>query len=656
MHRKQLSVSGVALLAALVAAPCLAGPAPAPLTVTSPNRAIEVSISTDGTLSWSVALRGRPILRPSRIGMTLEGGRVLGLQPKVTHTAVRSNDTVLRPVLRIKRAEIRDRFNERRIDFADGYSLLVRVYDDGAAYRFVTKLPGEITVLGEDATLAFAGDHGMLFPEETSFLSHQERAYKRVKISEVRDSRFSSLPALVDIPGTARVVITEADLFDYPGMDLTGGAEVNSLKGLFPAYPAKTELNRDRNERVVERENYLARTRGTRDFPWRVLVVAEKDETLLDSDIVFRLSTETSLTDTSWIKPGKVAWDWWNDNNIYGVPFRAGINTETYKHYIDFAAENGLQYIILDEGWYKLGDLLAVTPGVDIPALVAHGAQKNVGVILWVVWKTLDQQMQPALDQFEKWGVKGIKVDFMQREDQWMVNFYERTAREAAKRKMLVDFHGAYKPTGLYRTWPNVVSNEGVLGLEQSKWGKDASPENAVTFPFMRMLAGPVDYTPGAMLNAAKDAFQPVHSRPMSQGTRCQQLAMYVVYESPLQMLADSPSNYRREPESLAFLSAVPSVWDETKVLSAKVGEYILIARRSGKEWYVGALTNWDARDLEVNLSFLGNGRFEADTYRDGPNADRAGVDYVREKRPVSAGDTLRIHLAPGGGWVARIK
>jgi alpha-glucosidase len=263
--------------------------------------------------------------------------------------------------------------------------------------------------------------------------------------------------------------------------------------------------------------------------------------------------------------------------------------------------------------------------------------------------------MQPALDQFEKWGVKGIKVDFMQREDQWMVNFYERTAKEASKRKMLVDFHGAYKPTGLYRTFPNVISNEGVLGLEQSKWGWDAGPENAVTFPFMRMLAGPVDYTPGAMQNGAKEAFQPVYNRPMSQGTRCQQLAMYVVYESPLQMLADSPSNYRREPESLAFLSAVPTVWDETRVLSAKVGQYILVARRSGKDWYIGGLTNWDARDLDVDLSFLGSGAFAADIYRDGPNADRAGVDYVREQRRVSAPERLRVHLAAGGGFAAKI-
>jgi alpha-glucosidase len=660
MHPQPLGLRTIlATAAVLFVAPTLLAQQPAggeaPLTVASPNGAIEISVGIGNDLTWAVSFRGAPIVRPSRIAMTLEDGTVLGARPEITSVSATSPNRLLRPIVRQKRAEIRDDFDELRLDFAGDYSLIVRAYDDGVAYRFVTDLPGEITVRSEEATLVFPGDYSVYFPEETSLLSHQERLYKHLKLSEITGDRFSSLPAVVEIPGGTKVAITEADLLDYPGMDLTAGPEPHSLKGLFPAYPAKVQLRRDRDEQVTERAGYLARTRGTREFPWRVLVVAEHDADLLDTDIVYRLASETTMSDTTWIRPGKVAWDWWNNNNVFGVPFRAGINTETYEHYIDFAVENHLQYVILDEGWYPLGNLLAVSPAIDMEAIVAHAKRKNVGVILWVVWKTLDLQMTAALDRFEKWGVAGIKVDFMQREDQWMVNFYERTAREAAKRHLLVDFHGAYKPTGLYRTYPNVLTSEGVVGLEHNKWSKDASPDNAVTFPFMRMMAGPVDYTPGAMLNASKDAFQPVYSRPMSQGTRCQQLAMYVVFESPLQMLADSPSNYRREPESLAFLSAVPTVWDETRVLSAKLGEHILVARRSGKEWYVGAMTNWDARDLEVDLSFLGNGAFDADTYRDGPNADRAGVDYAREKQPVFARDHLRIHLAPGGGWVARI-
>lgn len=627
----------------------------APLTVTSPNGALSVTVGVGEQLTWAVALRGKVIVKPSRLGMTLAGGPVLGATPVVSATSTRSVDQVLRPVVRIKRAEVRDRYNERRVDFTGGYALLVRAYDDGVAYRFVTSLPGEITVTAEDATLAWAGDHLVYFPEETSFQSHQERQYKKVKVSEI-GRRFSGLPAMVVLPDGVKAVITEADLFDYPGMDLTGDSAALTLRGLFPAYPKKVELRRDRDEVVVEREDYLAKTRGTREFPWRALVIAEHDETLLDTDFVYRLASETTMPDTDWIWPGLVAWDWWNANNVYGVPFRAGVNTETYKHYIDFAAEQGIPYIILDEGWYPLGNLLATVPAIDMDAIAAHAKERHVGLILWVVWKTLDLQMQPALDQFERWGVKGIKVDFMQREDQWMVNFYERVAQEAARRRLLVDFHGAYKPTGLYRTYPHVVTSEGVLGLEQSKWSDLASPENAVTFPFIRMLAGPVDYTPGAMMNATKADFRPVFNRPMSQGTRCHQLAMYVVYESPLQMLADAPSNYRKEPESLAFLSAVPTVWDETRVLSAKVGEYIVIARRSGRDWYLGALTNWTARDIEVNLTWLGAGQFRADVFRDGANADRAAVDYEHAELTLTSGDTLTLRLAPGGGFAARIR
>jgi alpha-glucosidase len=623
--------------------------------VPSPDGRIRVELTTGAELTYSVSVGGRRILQPSPISMTLDTGRILGKPANVTQIATRGIDQTLHPVLKVKRAEIRDYYNERHIDFNGGYALIVRVFNDGVAYRFATSLPGEITIKDEQATFRFADDGTVFFPEETSLMSHQERLYKRLRISEIAAPRFSSLPALVQVPKGPNVVITEADLLNYAGMDLTSDGTPNGLRGLFPQYPAKVKLARDRDENIVERTEYIAKTTGTREFPWRVLAITDDDRGLLGTDIIYRLASETTMTDTSWIKPGKVSWDWWNANNLYGVPFRAGINTDTYKYYIDFASAHGIEYVILDEGWYKLGDLLSVVPDIDMEALMAYAREKKVGLILWVIWKTLDQQMQPALDQFAKWGAKGIKVDFMQREDQWMVDFYARCAREAAKRKLLVDFHGAYKPTGLYRTYPNVISNEGVKGLENSKWGDEASPDNAVTWPFMRMLAGPADYTPGAMINATKADFKPIYNRPMSQGTRCQQLAMYVIYESPLQMLADSPSNYLKEQESLEFLSAVPTVWDETQVLDARVGEFILLARRHGRDWFVGAMTNWTERDLEVDLSFLGNGSFQADVYRDGPNAHRVGVDYQREKLTVSGTMRMKIHLAPGGGWTARI-
>jgi len=625
-----------------------------PLTVASPSGAIVVSVTTDSDIKWSISMNDRPVLLPSKIGMTFGFDQTIGRNPRVRNSRTTTVDQTLRPVLKIKRAEIRDHYNERRIDFNGDYSLVVRAYDDGAAYRFVTRFTKEVEVTSEDVNFQFAGDHSVYFPEETSFLSHQERTYKHIKISEVGD-RFSSLPAIVETSGP-KVAITEADLLDYPGMNLTGGAQPNSLKGLFPYYPSKVQLVNDRTERVLEREQYMAKTRGTREFPWRVLVIAEQDSTFLNTDIVYRLASESRIADTSWIRPGKVAWDWYNFNNIYGVTFRAGVNTETYKHYIDFAAENGIEYVILDEGWYVLGDLMKQTPNINMDAIAAYARQKNVGLVMWVVWKTFDVQMAQVLDQFEKWGVKGIKVDFMQREDQWMVNYYERVAAEAAKRRLLVNFHGSYKPTGLYRTYPNVLTSEGVLGLEQNKWdGGLASPDNAVIFPFMRMMAGPADYTPGSMMNATKADYRAIFNRPMSQGTRCHQLAMYVIYESPMQMLADSPSNYRKEPECLEFLAAVPTVWDETKILSSAIGEHILTARRSGNNWYVGALTSWSPRELNVPLSFLGEGNWEADVYKDGPNADRVGVDYLREKISVAGRDTLKIQLAPGGGWVAKI-
>ena len=381
--------------------------------------------------------------------------------------------------------------------------------------------------------------------------------------------------------------------------------------------------------------------------------VALKEKQTRDRTV--ELAEPCRIEDTSWIKPGKVAWDWWNANNVYGVDFKAGINTETYKYTIDFASRYGIEYVILDEGWSKTDDLLSVNPDINMEALLSRAKEKGVGLILWVVWKTLDDQLDEALDLFEQWGVKGIKVDFMQRDDQWMVNYYWRIAREAARRHLLVDFHGSYKPCGLRRAYPNVLTREGVRGLEHVKWSNHPTPEHNVTLPFIRMLAGPMDYTPGAMINAQEKDFRPIFNRPMSMGTRCNQLAMYVVFESPLQMLADSPSNYLKEDGCMDFLSHVPTVWDETVVLDARVADYVLVARKHGEEWYVGAMTDWTLREMTVDFSFLNEGSYIMDMYRDGVNADRFGNDYERIVRTISRGDRMTIGLAPGGGWAARI-
>jgi len=452
----------------------------------------------------------------------------------------------------------------------------------------------------------------------------------------------------------AKVAIAESDVDSYPGLWLKGTSGT-ALAATFPPYPLKESLTRDRDYKVVESADYIAVTASTRTFPWRVIGIADHDGDLLTNQIVYLLEKPSQVQDTSWIKPGKVAWDWWNFNNVYGVDFKAGVNTATYEYYIDFAAKYGLSYVILDEGWYKLGNVLDVVPEINMEELTAYAKQKNVGIILWVVWKTLDDQLIPALDQFEKWGVKGIKVDFMQRSDQILMDYYTRVSRECAKRKLLVDFHGDQKPASMTRTWPNLISTEGVRGMEWSKWSADSEPKHNVTLPFTRMFLGPMDYTPGAMRNATKLTFAPIFGQPMALGTRCHQLAMYVVFESPLQMLADSPSNYMREPEAMEFLAAVPSEWDETKVLDARIAEYVAVARRSGKDWYVGAMTDWTARNLQVDLSFLPEGDFTMEVYQDGMNADRYASDYKKTTVPVNKNTKLTLPLASGGGWAARI-
>lgn len=626
------------------------------LTVSSPDGRLSATVSIGQKISYSVSLNGNVLISPSFISMKINDVET-GVNPRLKTSFTRTIDQELIPVVKQKSAVIRDHFNELVMQFRGGYSLVFRAYDDGLAWRWETSFQEDVTVFGEEASFSFPGDYMIYFPEEQSMFSHQERLYLRIPLSGVTPQRFCSIPALADLPDGVKVAITEADLFDYPGMYLAGAeGSPTALKGIFPGYPLKEEMTRDRDVKVVEQADYLAKTAGTRTFPWRVMVITEKDGDLIASQMIYKLSRPSSLTDFSWIRPGKVAWDWWNALNISDVDFKSGVNTETYKYYIDFAADYQIEYIILDEGWYELGDLMSVNPDIDMDELMAYAKEKNVGIILWVVWKTLWDQMDMALDQFERWGVKGIKVDFMQRDDQWMVNYYWKVAEEAARRHMLVDFHGSYKPAGLHRTWPNVITREGVRGLEWSKWSDGASPENAVTIPFIRMLAGPMDYTPGAMINATQEQFKPVFDRPMSQGTRCHQLAMYVVYESPLQMLADNPSHYRKERDCMKFLGPVPTVWDETVVLDAKVSDWVVVARRSGETWYIGAMTDWDRRELIVDLSFLGDQKYYMTAWQDGLNADRNAEDFYINKQTVVTSNRLKFSMAPGGGFVAVFK
>lgn len=630
------------------------GTAQASYDLRSPDGRIEIRIRTAGQIRYDVVLKGRAILENCTLSLDVEHKK-LGLQPKVMDAKPRSVDQIVEPVVRQKFAKIRDHYNELRLNLEGGYAVVFRAYNEGAAYRFETSMAQEkVKIYGEESSFNFSADSLAYYPQEDSFFSHNERKYLPQHLSEIAPAFLATLPAVVDVGEGAKVAIAESDVDSYPGLWLKGTSGT-ALEATFPPYPLKESLTRDRDYRVVESADYIAVTAGTRTFPWRVIGIADHDGDLLTNQIVYLLEKPSQVQDTSWIKPGKVAWDWWNFNNVYGVDFKAGVNTETYKYYIDFAAKYGLQYIILDEGWYKLGNVLDVVPEINMEELTAYAKKKNVGIILWVVWKTLDDQLIPALDQYEKWGVKGIKVDFMQRSDQILMDYYTRVSRECAKRKMLVDFHGDQKTATMTRTWPNLISTEGVRGMEWSKWSADSEPKHNVTLPFTRMFLGPMDYTPGAMRNATKLTFAPIFGQPMALGTRCHQLAMYVVFESPLQMLADSPSNYMREPEAMEFLAAVPSEWDDTRVLDARIAEYVAVARRNGKDWYVGAMTDWTARDLQVDLSFLPDGNFTMEVYQDGVNADRYASDYKKTTVSVNKNTKLTLPLASGGGWVARI-
>ncbi|MCK5784823.1 MAG: glycoside hydrolase family 97 protein, partial [Desulfobacterales bacterium] len=573
---------------------------------------------------------------------------ILGENPQLSKLEKNKISEVLKPLIKVKTVTISNECNELIIYFKNNYYLILRAYNNGFAYRFGTEIENEITVLSETGKYVFTENHMMWWGKEKTFESHNQVYFDYQSLRNTGAKDLASLPLIIDPAKGPKIVITETDLIDYPGMWLRGNNS-NMLYRVAANYPKIIVQKSDRYLPIKERENYIAKTSGTRSFPWRIFAIAENDADLITNQLTYILASPNKIEDASWIKPGKVAWDWWNANNIYGVDFEAGVNTETYKYYIDFAAEYGIENILLDEGWYVLGDMSAVVPEIDMEEIIAYGKSKNVGIILWCVWKTLDDQLEESFNQFEVWGIKGIKVDFMNRDDQQMVNYYHKIAKIAAEHKLLVDFHGSYKPAGIRRMYPNVLTREGVNGGEQFKWSMRQTPEHDLIIPFGRMMAGPMDYTPGAMNNAQQKDYKPIFDTPMSTGTRCHQLAMFVCYESPLQMLCDAPSNYYKEPECMEFLSAVPTVWDETIVLEAKVSDYFLVARRNADNWYIGGMTDWDARDLDLNLSFLPEGKkYQMTLYQDGKNADRIAIDFKQSKQTVDNSWNQKIHLAKG--------
>lgn len=624
------------------------------LSIKSPSGRAEVRIKVGKTVSYSLFFDQKPVVAESDIALSVREFPSIGKKPKVTNSQPRSVNQIVVDVVPEKQKEIKDVFNELRINFEGNYSLIWRAYDDGVAYRWVTDLPGTITIDTERVDIDLDKQDTIYFPEETDFFSNNEKVYARFPSKDLK-KRFASLPSLVSTVAGPKLWISEADLYDYAGMWIQGNSG-KGVKGIFPAFPLTETQTMDRELKVTARENFITKTSGRRSFPWRIFGLASNDVDLLDNQLVYLLS-ESTTQDFSWVKPGKVAWDWWNAWKLTDVKFKSGINTPTYKYFIDFAAKYGIEYVILDEGWSKFDDPLTSSPDVDLPQILAYAKSKKVGIILWTIWIPLDRRMEEILDQYQKWGVKGLKIDFMQRDDQKVVNFYERVAREAAKRKLILDFHGAYKPTGLNRKYPNVLSSEGLKGMEFSKLEKTVTPGHNLDLPFIRMVAGPMDYTPGAMRNSTQSSFIPNWDQPMSQGTRGQQLAMYVIYESPLQMLSDSPSSYLKEPVSMEFLGPVPTVWNRTVPISGKVGEFAVVAREAlNGDWYLGGMTNWTERTVDIELSFLPVGNYEARIYQDGPAAASSNPSEIeRIVKTVSKGDRLTVRMAPGGGFAVRI-
>ena len=642
--------------------------APRHFELASPDGHLRLGVDAGPQITYTLNRDGVSVMAPSGLSVQLADGTAYDGSVRFEKALRRSvDDSFATPVY--KRATVRDHFNELTLRYKT-FDLVFRAYDAGVAWRFVSRAKAGFTVRDEQAEFRFAEDVEATVPyvrhdsQADPYLNSFETYYQIHPLSAWKDD-IALLPTSFAMRNGWRVNITESDLLDYPGMYLKhlGGT---ALGGVYPPYPKEVvQGGHNRLQGIVRsKEDFIATQPAGAALPWRIVAVATSDVRLLDSDLAYVLGRPAAGTDWSWVKPGKVAWDWWNDWNLYGVDFRAGINTQTYKYYIDFAAAHGIEYVILDEGWAVnlQADLFQVVPEIDLPEIVDYAEAKGVGIILWAGYWAMNRDIEGICKHYSEMGVKGFKVDFMNRDDQQMVQFFTRVAETAARYHLLVDFHGAFKPAGLQRPYPNVINHEGVNGLEQMKWA--AAGTDQVTYdvqiPFIRMFAGPLDYTQGAMRNATRGNYRPVNSEPMSQGTRCRQLAEYVIFEAPLTMLCDSPSNYLAEPECLQWMAEVPTVWDETVALAGRVGDYAAIARRKGDTWYVGAMTDWEARELEIDLrAFLPAGRYEVEIFRDGPNADRAARDYVRQTQTVTVAaerHILPVRMAPGGGWTARFR
>lgn len=621
----------------------------------SPNGEIKVSLSISDKIYYTISYNNDVLLEKNHLSLNL-GNETLGLNPKLSGQKANKVNEVLTPVVPLKYSSVKNQYNSLLLTFKGDYSVEFRAFDDGIAYRFITNKKGDLEVLGEDFAINFPANYLLHLQQPGGFKTAYEEPYTHVESNEWKATdRMSVLPILIDTKKKYKILISESDLSDYPCMFLKGNG-VNGVQSTFPKAPLEFGEDGDRSLKIVKEADYIAKTTGKRNFPWRYFVITKDDKQLIENTMTYRLATKSQLQDVSWIKPGQVSWEWWNEASPYGpdVNFVAGFNLDTYKYYIDFASKYGIEYIIMDEGWAKsTRDPYTPNPKVDVHELIRYGKEKNVGIILWLTWLVVENNPD-IFKTFSEWGVKGVKIDFMDRSDQWMVNYYERIAKEAAKHNILVDYHGSFKPAGIEYKYPNILSYEGVRGMEQME---GCTPENSVYFPFMRNAVGPMDYTPGAMISMQPERYCGHRPNSASIGTRAYQLALFVIFESGLQMLADNPTLYYRNEDCTKFITDVPVTWDETRALEAKAGEYALVAKRKGNKWYIGGMTNNTERQLEISLDFLNAGTsYKMTSFEDGINAGRQAMDYRRKESHVKSGDKIQIKMARNGGFAAVIE
>lgn len=631
--------------------------------LSSPDGTLKVEISAGNELAYQVMHGNDTILSHSNIGLVLENGTIVGKTPRITGERRRKiKDNIESPFYRFK--EFVATGNELDLKLKGGFGIIFRAYNEGVAYRFYTTQSSDIIIKEEQAEFNFKEDYTAYLPYTTNDKKPMAMAFQNVyditPLSKAQP-KLAFLPVTVDC-GSVKLTLLESDLEAYPGMFVQSQQGKYGLKGVFAPYPAKTDFYPWRKqEYVTETTDFISRSRGSRSYPWRVLAITEKDTDMPVNNLVYALASPNRIGDTSWIKTGKVAWDWWNDWNLKGVPFKAGINMDTYKYYIDFASRNGLEFIVLDEGWYapKSGDMLTVIPELDLPELIAYGKSKGVEIVLWTVFNVLDSQLEAACKKYADMGIKGFKVDFLDRDDQTAVEMVYRIAEMTARYKLTLDLHGIYKPTGINRTYPHIINFESVFGMEEVKWTdiKNNMPLYDVTFPYIRMMAGPVDYTPGAMRNATKADWRAMYYTPASMGTRCHQLAAYIVHDSPFTMLCDAPTNYLNEQECVDFIASLPVEVDSTFIASGELGKYIVTVRKKDVNWYIGGMTNWDERDVQLDFSFLPEGvSYTAVLFKDGVNANKQAEDYRKETIRIDKDSRLTLHLASGGGFAMKLE